>query len=131
MRPRILILILSLSLATITLAPGVAVGQQIRIPGPRATAVSIIRPEITAPRKARVVNDSLVIMRRAGTHWKRGALIGGIIGAGAWIAVNLSQGCGGVREDSGCIAWSFGLSPVFGLLGAIPGSLIGGLFPKD
>ena len=68
--------------------------------------------------------------QRHPTQWKRGALIGAVIGAGAWIAINLSQGCGGSGSDSDCVVWAVGLSPVFGLLGAIPGALVGGLFPK-
>ncbi len=89
-----------------------------------------LRVGISAPVAPTVAVSNALSSAVKPTHWKRGALIGAVIGASAWIAINLSQGCGGSGSDSDCVVWAVGLSPVFGLLGAIPGALIGGLFPK-
>ncbi len=95
-------------------------GQAPEIKGPVSSAL------VTWLGETRTVNRAADAVPRAeGTYWKRGALIGAIVGAGAWIATNVADGCRGE-----CLGRTIGVAPFFGLLGAIPGALIGGLFPK-
>lgn len=74
---------------------------------------------------------ALLPVRVPKTHWKRGALVGGILGTATWVGYLAIRGCGSTTTDETCASAAVWLAPVAALLGAIPGALIGGLFPKD
>ncbi len=63
------------------------------------------------------------------THWKKGALIGGTAASAAWLLWILPPFIRGEDSDLG-VAF-LAATPAIFILGAIPGALIGGQFPRD
>jgi hypothetical protein len=92
---------------------------------PPQIAAPVSTPLNTSLLTGRSIDHDLVKLRVPATHWKRGALIGGIAGAGLWILWNLSD------EDDGNIRWGVALAPLYGLVGAAVGALIGGAFTRQ
>jgi hypothetical protein len=64
------------------------------------------------------------------THWKRGLLIGGLIGT-VGLGAFVYAFCEGLKEtDESCLGPALGGAAVGGLAGGTVGALIGGQFPK-
>ena len=68
-------------------------------------------------------------LRVPSSHWKRGAVIGWAIGTGAAFAYFRHHCPGESERDSKCLGFSVLAAPVAGFLFAIPGGLIGSMFP--
>jgi hypothetical protein len=64
------------------------------------------------------------------THWKKGLLIGGVIG-GLGLGALAYALCEELREtEESCLGPGLGGLAVGGVVGGIAGALIGGAFPK-
>jgi hypothetical protein len=63
------------------------------------------------------------------THWRRGAVIGGLLGAAAWVAFVATLEPADPGQPSNVSIAILG-APVFFLVAALPGAMIDGLFPK-
>jgi hypothetical protein len=92
---------------------------------PPRVAAPVSTPLNTSLLTSTSTDKNLVKVRVPATHWKRGALIGSIAGAGLWILVNLNQ------EDGGNLRWGVATAPLYSLAGAAVGALIGGLFKRQ
>jgi uncharacterized protein YcfJ len=112
-----------------TLLGGSAAGAQVRLSGPAPSILfnhSQSDPHVQAPWVA----DTNVPTSHP-THWKEGALVGGILGAiGGALLGNAVCGSGD-DTTSNCVT-----ATVAGALGGavllgFPGALIGGAFPKQ
>jgi len=90
-----------------------------------------LRAGISAPAAPAAVVSNALPRTVKPTHWKRGALVGGAIGAAAWITYIATHGCGSTTTNERCVFIGIGMTPVAALIGAIPGALIGGMFPKE
>lgn len=105
-----------------------AQGAPARIAGPAPTQLLAAAPH--GPLRQPLATDS-VRPRRRPTHWKEGALVGGVAG-GIALALFADAFCRGLG-DSGtdCGGASTGGFLLGGVLGGFTGMLIGGQFPKD
>jgi hypothetical protein len=101
---------------------------QHRIAGPRASDVWAL----SADPVARVASSATIpdTVQSRSTHWREGALVGGIAGAvaGGWLASHL---CALSSEGHGsCGGAALGGAVVFGTAAGALGALVGALFPK-
>lgn len=103
------------------------VAAQQLIAGPRAS-------EVWAPSgapSARLASAAAIpdTIRSRPTHWREGALVGGITGAlvGAWFVGSL---CANSDVAQDCTGATLGGAVVLGAAAGTLGALIGGLFPK-
>ena len=90
-----------------------------------------LRAGISAPAAPAAAVSNALPRAVKPTYWKRGAVIGGAITAAAWIAYIATHGCGSTTTSERCLFIGIMVTPVAALIGAIPGALIGGLFPKE
>ena len=111
-----------------TASSSVLFGQS-AIPGPTSSVLTSTAP---GPLRAAVPQEPGDSVERdiQPTHWKEGALVGGLIGVvggallGAAICRNSEQ------SDKNCTGSTVGGGLIVGLVLAIPGALIGGQIPK-
>lgn len=99
-------------------------GARIRAPAPSVlfTAPATLQPELSAADTATV--------RVRPTHWKKGLLIGGVIG-GVGLGALAYALCEELREtQESCLGPGLGGVALGGVAGGIAGALIGGAFPK-
>ena len=98
------------------------------IPGPRST--QLFAAGARGPLAQPLARDKVdpAIREIQATHWKKGAIIGGL-GAGLLLGVFTEGLC---RMESRDCGWSFMAGfAVGGISGGILGALVGGQFPKD
>lgn len=119
---RLLILVVGLG----CIAPPLAA--QHRVAGPRASDVRA--PADHPPARLAPAANIPDAVRSGSTHWREGALVGGIAGAvgGGLLASHL---CALTSEGAGsCGGAALGGAVVFGTAAGALGALIGTLFPK-
>lgn len=101
-------------------------------PGPwiRPPAPSVLFTAHPAPTGRATAGDTTNAPAVRPTHWKKGLLIGGVIGGlglGA-LAYSLCEGLSETQES--CLGSGLGGVALGGVIGGITGALIGGAFPK-
>jgi hypothetical protein len=125
MRPAKLLLLLSP-----LLAPAIAEAQAVEAsPAARLFMEAASRD----PLQSFVAADTTdsIPRRIRPTHWKKGALIGGLAG-GAAIALLFAVVCSaGAEAETDCSGMPIAGFLTGGVLGGIAGALVGGQFPKD
>lgn len=85
------------------------------IPGPPVVSPIRVSVEVPADEPPRPVPP---------THWKRGALIGGLGATALFVGFVQASGCD-------CFVTALYYSPLVAIPGLFIGSLIGGLFPRE
>ena len=98
------------------------------VPGPAPSALR--NPGVPRPLQPNWISDpSDSVARIRPTYWKEGAVVGGAVGA---IGFGLLVGaiCGLSESETGCTGKALLGGLVGGGVVAVPGALIGGLFPK-
>jgi hypothetical protein len=98
-----------------------------RIAGPAPTQLLAGAPH--GPLRQPLATDS-VQPRIRPTHWKEGALVGGVV-VGIGFALWFDAFCRSMEGGSDCGGASTGGFLLGGVLGGLTGMLIGGQIPKD
>lgn len=115
-------------LAAFACASTVLSGQS-TIPGPTP---SVLTSTDIRPVQAVLLEERADSVERdiRPTHWKEGALVGGLIGlvGGALLGAALCENS--EEANKNCSGSTVGGGLIFGLVLAIPGALIGGQIPK-
>jgi hypothetical protein len=118
---RVALAVLAMMLAA---QPSAAQGSH-RLPGPSSSQLFVARP----PSPTRITPDTTPKVIRP-THWKRGLLIGGTIGAATLGALGYAL-CHDLSETrTSCLGPAVGGAAVGAVMGGITGALIGGAFRK-
>ncbi|MEP7226741.1 MAG: hypothetical protein ABI785_05230 [Gemmatimonadales bacterium] len=100
----------------------------VRVPGPNSSALR--SPAVPKPLHPNwIFNPSDSVAKIRPTYWKEGAVVGGAVGA---VGFGLMVGaiCGLSESETGCTGKALLGGLVGGVVMAVPGALIGGLFPK-
>lgn len=96
---------------------------------PRAQPSRLFAAVVGIPIEATDVDTTARVVRP--THWKKGLMIGGLIGGAGlgWLVFSL---CTGDNETSGnnCLLSTLGGAAIGAVLGGTVGALIGGQFPQ-
>ncbi|HEX6616384.1 MAG TPA: hypothetical protein VF046_08775 [Gemmatimonadales bacterium] len=115
--------LVSLLLALLLTAAPLAAQAPLQHLAPQASSL-FVRP----PSAIRGTPDTTV--RSRPTHWKRGLLIGGGLGAAGFGLLGYGL-CHDLDEShSSCLGPTLGIGVVGAVIGGVTGALIGGAFPK-
>ena len=118
-----------LSLLGIMIFSSVVSGQA-AVPGP---AASVLTSSSFGPLTAAALQEPRDSLQRdvRPTHWKEGALVGGLIGlvGGALLGAEICRNS--EQSDQNCTGSVVGGALISGLVLAIPGALIGGQMHKN
>lgn len=120
---------LQLALVLLLISPKVTVGQHStgRIAGPVPTPM-ITGADTRLANRERPALDSVPTEIRP-THWKEGALIGGL-SVGVGLALLANGLCRSSDTSGSCGGATTGGFLLGGVIGGIVGALVGGQFPK-
>jgi hypothetical protein len=117
-----------LALLGMAISSSVVSGQAV-VPGPTP---SVLTSTTFSPLRTAVLQERGDSVERdiRPTHWKEGALVGGLIGvaAGALLGAAICRNSENTTGD--CTGSTVGGGLIVGLVLAIPGALIGGQIPK-
>jgi hypothetical protein len=96
----------------------------------RPPAPSVLFAAQSAPTVPEAAADTTNASAVRPTHWKKGLVIGGVIG-GLGLGALVYSLCEGLREtQESCLGPGLGGVALGGVIGGIAGALIGGAFPK-
>lgn len=136
----------AVSLALLALAtPAAAPGQAVRPSLISALADSVASPSVPGrsgsvrsfaargPLAPIVLSDTTDSLPRRihPTHWKEGALVGGLVGGAAFAVLGYAICHAGAEAETDCSGAPVAGFVVGGFMGGLIGALIGGQFPKE
>ena len=111
-------------------APATASAQTSTAEVARPASSALRNPGVSKPLQPNWISDpSDSVAKIRPTYWKEGAAVGGAVGA---VGFGLLVGavCGLSESETGCTGKALLGGLVGGVVMAVPGALIGGLFPK-